>query len=407
MSARALQLLRLAVADLRRDGLLTACSVLMLAAALAPLLTLHGLENGVIGALIDRLDKDPTMRLVIPEVTGSQHYDAAWFEQVRRWPEVEFAIPNTRSIAGLVDLVAGRKAAGTPIQISLLPTAAGDPVLGGWMAPASLDRIVLSASAARKLGVTAGAPVTAVIERVRDGHSEPAIAILGVAGVLAAERHDGDAGFVALRFVEAVQDYRDGHAVAAFGWPGDGPPPAAGSYPLFRLYARSIRDVAAVVQRLQAQGIALLTREREVASALGLQDNLRAVLAIVSALAGFGYAVAMIALQIATVRRKRREYAVLKLIGYGRGWLAALPAVEVVLLGALGIGLAFVLYAACAAAIDWRFAAHFPVGTSAARLDAGRAAWIVGSAFLVSLIPAILAGAAVAAIDPGDELRDV
>ena len=63
MNPRLTQLLRLAWADLRRDGLLSLCSVLMLAASLAPLLTLHGLENGVIGALIERLDKDPAMRL--------------------------------------------------------------------------------------------------------------------------------------------------------------------------------------------------------------------------------------------------------------------------------------------------------------------------------------------------------
>jgi len=407
MRAQLAQLLRLAWADLRRDGLLSACSVLMLAASLAPLLTLHGLENGIVGALIERLDKDPAMRLVIPEVTGSQRYDLAWFEEVRRWPEVEFAIPSTRAIAGLVDLVAGTQASGSPVQVSLLPTAAGDPVLGGRAPPTRLDSLVLSAAAARKLGVGMGGKVTAVIERVRDGHTEPVLVVLDVAGVLPTERHDGDAGFVSLPFVEAVQAYRDGHAVAAFGWAGDAAAAPTAAYPLFRLYARSIRDVAALVQRLQAQGIGLLTRERELASALGLQGNLRAVLAIISALAAVGYAVAMVALQIATVRRKRREYAVLKLIGYGRRWLMALPSVEALLLSAGGIALAFVFYASAAAVVDLHFAAHFEAGASAARLDPMRGAWIIGLAFVISLIPAILAGSAVAAIDPGDELRDV
>ncbi|MEP7299985.1 MAG: ABC transporter permease [Caldimonas sp.] len=407
MTAPLAQLLRLAWADLRHDGLLSACSILLLAASLAPLLTLHGLENGVIGALVERLDKDPAMRLVIPEVTGSQRYDLAWFDAARRWPEVEFAIPNTRAIAGLVDLVAGTQAAGTPLQVSLLPTAAGDPVLAGQAPPATADRLVLSSSAARKLGVAAGAQVTAVIERVRDGRSEPVLAVLGVAGVLPAERHEGDAGFVALAFVEAVQAYRDGHAVAALGWPGDAAAPPVESYPLFRLYARSIGEVGVLVKRLQGQGISLLTRDREIASTLGLQGNLRSVLAIVSALAGLGYAVAMVALQIATVRRKRREYAVLKLIGYGRRWLMALPSVEALLLSAAGIGLAFVFHAVAAAVVDLRFAAHFEAGASASHLDATRLVWIIGLAFVISLIPAILAGGAVAAIDPGDELRDV
>ncbi|MBK8763536.1 MAG: hypothetical protein KA778_00105 [Burkholderiaceae bacterium] len=407
MNPRLTQLLRLAWADLRRDGLLSLCSVLMLAASLAPLLTLHGLENGVIGALIERLDKDPAMRLVIPEVSGGQRYDLAWFEQVRRWPEVEFAIPSTRAIAGLVDLVAGTQMAGTPVQISLLPTATGDPVLGGHAPAAALDQLVLSAGAARKLGLSAGAQATAVIERVRDGRTERVIAVLRVSGVLPPERHDGDAGFVSLPFVEAVQAYRDGHAVTALGWNGDGAAQPALNYPLFRLYARSIRDVAELTRRLQSQGVSLLTRERELASSLGLQRNLRAVLTIISVLAAFGYAVAMIALQVATVRRKRREYAVLKLIGYGRGWLTAMPALEALMLGVAGIGLAFVFYAIAASIVDLRFAAHFEAGASAVQLRAGQLGWIIGLSFLISLIPAILAGRTVATIDPGDELRDV
>ena len=84
-----------------------------------------------------------------------------------------------------------------------------------------------------------------------------------------------------------------------------------------------------------------------------------------------------------------------------------MPALEALMLGVAGIGLAFVFYAIAASIVDLRFAAHFEAGASAVQLRAGQLGWIIGLSFLISLIPAILAGRTVATIDPGDELRDV
>lgn len=407
------QLLRLAFADLRRDGLLSGCSALMLAASLAPLLTLFGLEHGVIGTMIERQDKDPAMRLIVPEVTGAHRFDAGWFQRVARWPEVAFVLPATRAIAGLVDLVpVAGDGARTPVRASVLPSAAGDPVTEGFGddrlagAASGPAAIILSAGAARKLAAVPGQRLDILISRSRGGVSEPATAAAEVRGVLPAQRYAGDAGFVASSLVEAIQAYRDGHAVPALGWAGDAPAPAIDSHPLFRLYTRSIRDVAAVSARLQAMDITPFTREGDIATTLGLQRNLIAVLLIVSSLAALGFTVAMMALQIATVRRKRREYAILQLIGYGRGWLVALSCAEAMLLAAAGITLALLLYAAAAASIDLHFAAHLSQGEQACRLSPPIAAALAGLAVLASLLPALLAGLAAAAIDPGDELRE-
>lgn len=408
-AARDLRLvLRLALADLRRDGLLSACSVLMLAASLAPLLTLFGLENGVIGTIVARQDKDPAMRLIVPEVGGGHHFDHDWFARVARWPEVAFVLPSTRAIAGLVDLVAwsGTAATGEPVRVSLLPSAEGDPVTADQPGLSGDDRIALTASAARKLGAGPGSRLQLLVERVRDGRSEPASTLLEVAAVLPVERYGGDAAFARLRLVESVQAYRDGHAVPMLAWRGDEPAPAASDYPLFRLYARSIRDVAVLAGRLQAEGISVFTRDSEIAATLGLQRNLLAVLLIVSLLAALGFMVAMIALQIATVRRKRREFAILQLIGYGRPWLAALPCAEAALLALAGIAVAFMLYLAAGWSIDLHFARYLTAGESACRLSPCQASLLACLALLASLLPSVMAGLAAASIDPGDQLRE-
>ncbi len=142
------QLLRMAAGDIRRDGVLSVCTAFTLAATLAPLLTLVGLELGAIGAMIERLDRDPSMRSILPEVTGANRFDRAWFTRVAAWPDVAFVMPNTRAIAGQVDLFAA--SAPAAVRASWLPTAAGDPVTANGAPPdLGLERAILSSQRPR------------------------------------------------------------------------------------------------------------------------------------------------------------------------------------------------------------------------------------------------------------------
>ena len=59
---RALQLGRLALFDLRHEWAITLCQVTALAALLAPLLVLYGLQQGVIGTLLERMDRSSNKR---------------------------------------------------------------------------------------------------------------------------------------------------------------------------------------------------------------------------------------------------------------------------------------------------------------------------------------------------------
>ena len=108
---RPAQLLRLAASDLRHERWLAFCAACVLAATLAPLAILLGLERGVIGTLVERQNRDPLMRQVLPEASGGQRFDAAWFARVARFPEASFVMPNTRAIANQVDLYADAAAA--------------------------------------------------------------------------------------------------------------------------------------------------------------------------------------------------------------------------------------------------------------------------------------------------------
>ena len=397
------QLLRLSWRDLWHERWLAVCAACVLAATLAPLWTLWGLERGVIGTLIERQDRDPLMREMVPTATGSGHFDAAWFEHVRQWPELAFVIPTIRSAAALVELFS--ETANAPVTLELRSTAAHDPLLAG-LTPPTGSTLVLSAEAAQRLNAKVGQTLTIPLKRERDGQSERAAVQVSVADVLPLAASDGASALAAPALLEAIESWRDGYRVQGFGEQGSGPAPARVVHPLFRMYAGSIREVETLAARLEAEGVSTRTRAREIASTLGLQRNLRTVLAMVAGITLAGAVVALAALQIATVRRKQREFALLKLTGHGRGWLVALPCVHAVVVALLGAVLALLVYAAAAAAINAYFAAHLVAGEAAVRLGPTEVAAGTLAAVLISMLPALWGGWRASNVEAADELRD-
>ncbi|WP_445682638.1 FtsX-like permease family protein [Radicibacter daui] len=396
-------LLRLILADIRHDRVAVLCQALSLAAVLVPLMVLLGLRSGVIGTLIDRMDNDPAMRLILPEVTGSSRFDAAWFTRWRGRPEVAFVLPNTRAIAGQVDLVT---AAGDSLLVSLNPTAPGDP-LGGGDAVTDAGRIALTTDTARRLKVTVGDPLVIAIERTRNGRIEPASHDAVVAAILAPEKASGTGAYVTLPLLLELQSYRDGYTVPGLGDHGNGPAPSTDAFALFRLYARSIRDVAPLAADLRAEGIQVSAREGEIASTLRLDANLRAVLTIIIVAAGIGIGISLLAGQLAALRKKRRDLAVLKLIGYGPGWLAGLPIGQVVAVSLLGGLLASLFFAGTAGAINHFFADSLGSGERACRLAPAEIIMILAATLAVALPAGLIAGWQAAHVDPAEEVRDV
>jgi putative ABC transport system permease protein len=408
MTIRIGQLLRLAFADLLHDRIVSFCQVVATAAVLAPLLVLFGLHNGIIGALIERLDRDPAMRLIVPEVTGANRFDDAWFARIGARTDVAFVLPNTRAIAGQVDLLRTDDSGDPPVRVSWLPTAAGDPLAaGGGPLAEGLGEVALTAAAAERLGVATGDAVDAVVERQRDGRIEPVRLRLAVRTIVAATLYDGIAAFVSLPLLQAVQAYRDGHALAALGWAGNGEAPAVTTHPLFRLYARSIRDVARLEKDLRAEGVVVVSRAAEIASALNLERNLVTVLLFIVALAILGFVLAVAANALAAVERKRKSMAVLRLIGYGSAWLIALPVLQAAILALAGVGLAAVGFAGVAAIVNATFADSLRVGEAACRLAPLQLLAAGAATAVVATLPAVLGGLAAARVQPSLELRNV
>ncbi len=400
---RSAALLRLAWHELWHERWMAISAACVLAACLAPLWTLWGLERGVIGTLIERMERDPQMRRITPLATGQHRFDAAWFDRVRTWPEVEFAIPTVRYAASLVDLFSD--AASEPLNTELHESAAGDPLLAGVRPPVE-RAMVLSHSAAQRLQVKPGDALSLALGRERLGQTERVRLDLSVADVLPVQAGSREMAMVSGGLLSDIEHWRDGYTVPGLGEQGQGLAPPRGTHARFRLHTRSIREVEAVAARLAAEGIPVEVDSPQIAATLGLQRNLRAILTLVGVVLVAGAAVALTALQVSTMQRKRREQALLNLTGHGAAWLVALPAVSAVAVALAGAALASLLYGAAAMAIDLHFAAHLASGEAAVRLGPdGLAAGFAG-AVLLSLPPALYGGWKASTVETADELRE-
>lgn len=211
---------RLALADLRDEWLLSFCICLATAAVLAPLLILFGLKSGAIDILRNRLIEDPRNREIRPKVTRT--YPEAWFSEVRKRPDVSFAVPLTRGVSSTVQAV--NTSAGLEAQLDLSPTGLGDAIVleNGGRVPRD-NECVLSSSAAGALSTKVGDKIQIRTSRRVDGQFQTAELDLRVAGILDLRAGGADVAYVPLKVLEAVEQYLDGGAVPEYGWSGKKP----------------------------------------------------------------------------------------------------------------------------------------------------------------------------------------
>lgn len=398
---RPLLIAGLAWQDYRREARLSACSVLALVAVIAPLLVLFGLKYGLVGSLTERLQRDPAVREIIP--LGGTRLQADFIEALGQREDVAFAIPRTRQIAATSELqVAPGEAR---VSVEMLPTAVGDPLLQGLPMPQTLQQVVLSHTAAEKLGITPGSQLQARFGRQRGGVLQWQQTTLQVLAVLPLAAFERDALFAQAALLEAVEDYRDGLAVAALGWPGTTATQAPRIYPGFRLYARALDDVEPLRQYLATEQVQVVTQAAQIAQVQALSRNLDLLFWLITTLALGGAVAATSAGALAAVERKQRELAVLRLLGVGSGALLLFLIIQALYSGLFASVLSALLYRLAEGGINHLFV-QVP-GDYASRLLPEHYLVALGAVLLASALAAALGGRRVARIDASQGIRDV
>ncbi len=410
----------LALKDYGHERLLSACAVLSLAAVLAPLLVLYGVKFGVISTMTDRLRNNPHNLEIIPVASG--HYNKAFLTELAQRSDVAFVLPKTRSIAATMALSPHEDGSMLRrVTVSLEPTATGD-VLMTRFAPPPLDiaapehafAVSLSAEAARKLKVQAGALLDGRVERARQGNIERATVTLWVASVLPLEAQQKDVAFIPLALLEATEDFRDGRAPQgdarlseAQGWTGDPLPDAERIYPAFRLYARTLDDVVSLQAYFHEKRIDVYTQAEQIATVKSLDTSLTLIFGLIGGAAALGFFASTSSNALAAVRRKERHLGILRLLGYTSCNIMAFPLCQSLLTAFLGSGLAAVLYFITASLIDRLFASNLQGLENICSLPPIHFAIGVLIVVTLSCIATLVPAARAANIEPSEVIRDI
>jgi len=396
-------LLNMALRDLIHDRKVALCIVFSLIAVIAPLLLLFGLKNGIVSQLRHDLLDDPRTREV--RMTGNGNYDLAWLNALAARPEVGFSIPLTRSLNTQADLVRDGQhfAAGAEV----IPSAKGDPLLRESGVLPHGSTVVLSNSAARKLDVKAGDTFRLFVSRKRDGQNQRTSLSVSVGAILDEARFARPALFVDLPLLVALEDYRDGFQVPLLGVTDGENARERRNFARARLYAATLDDVAPLAKWLESQHIEAITQAAQIEAVRAIDRVLRVIFAVIAWISASGCIASLIGAFIANIDRKRKDMAVLRLLGFRRQAVTLFIMIQALCLTGVAFIAGLLIYGAGSALFNHLLGANLPESAFVCHLDPGHFAAAFLSVLAVALGVAAIGALRALKIEPAESLREI
>ena len=397
--------MELAGRDLWFDRKVSLCIVASIIAVIAPLLLLFGLKNGVVTQLRDNLLSDP--RNLEIRMLGNGNLDQPWIDALKAQPATGFVMPLTRSLNTQADLVKDSQHFAADAEI--IPSAAGDPLLQGKVAPPqSMQDVVLSAAAAKKLQATPGDTLQLVVVRKLDGNNERGRITLTVSGVLDETAFGRPAALVTLDLLLAMEQFRDGAKMPAFGLDtGTEAIPAAPRFARARIYAKTLDDVAPLADWLQQRNIEVSTRARDIESVKAIDRVLSLIFAVIAWTAVIGCIASLIGAFLANIDRKRKDLALLRLLGFRRGAVGAYVMVQAALLTGIAFVIGYLAYLAGSSVFNRALGTNLADGAFVCHLENSHIALAFVSALLIATLVAGIGGFRAIHIQPAESLREI
>lgn len=383
---------------------MSGCFVLALSSVLAPMLILFGLKFGIVSTMVFELLENPTNREIRP--IGSGRYDDDWIDAYRNRRDVEFIIPKTRALAATIQLKSDNST--RILSTELLATSAGDPILKGLrQTPEGYHQLILSESAANKLKVSSGDVIDASLARQFQGKRERVHLPLTVIEIAAATVTSRNVAYVNLDLLVASENFKDGRAVQALDWDGNQEESDNRVYPSFRLYARSIYDVQAIVEELERQGVRVKANVAEIASVQSIDQNLSIIFWIIASVGAVGFSFSFGASLLANVDRKKKELSVLRLVGFKGSRIVLFPVMQACFTAMLGWLLAVLQYLVFEYLINAYLAPRLNIDQTLCYLLTEHFVWAFALTMITAIFTATLGGWRAAKIEPSDGMRDI
>jgi putative ABC transport system permease protein len=390
--------------DIWRDKKISLCMIAAVASVVGPLLLLFGIKYGVVSEMRTQLASQPQnleLRMI-----GSHSLDSEWFDQVRNQGFTGFVVPLTRSLNTIGDLRVSASAFVTDAE--LIPSLASDPLLKNETAPTGYETAVLSSAAAKKLSVQPGDRFSLIVSRKRDGQIERLFVELTTSSILEPSAFSRPAALLSPRLLVALEDFRDNKS-----WPAPGPftdgstPPDRDTYPRARIYAASMEDVPIMANWLSDQGIETSSRLAEIESIQAIDRLLGSLFSVIAWLGIIGCAASLTGAFTANIDRKRKDLALLRLIGYNRRSLFGYVIVQAMALSLIGFFLGAVFYLFGSQAFNSIIGQALPDVKNMSLITTTHGVIAVLLTLAVAFFVALVGGYMAMKVQPSESLREI
>ena len=395
-------LARLALSDLSYDRKVSFCIIASLVAVITPLLLLFSLKYGVISQLRHQLINDPTNLEV--KIVGNLNLSQDWFNWLKQQPETQFSIPLTRSLNTIIDL---KKDSNFIRNVELIPTDAGDPISQQTLQDEK--SAILSALSAEKLHVKAGENITLIATRNENGQEEKALLQLKVQAVLDEKQFPRAAIFVPIPLLIGVEDYRDGIKTPVF-------PEANGklneysreNFARARIYAKSLDDVAPLALKLREQyHIETRTESRAIENVKAIDSVLNIIFLVIASTSIIGCVLSLIGAFLANIDRKRKDIAMLRLIGFQQSAVIIYLIFQAIVLSSIAFILSYGLYLFGSQLFNQILGTSLSGSHFVSRLAPIHLCLAFIFSFLLAGVVAAIGAVRAVKIQPAESLRDV
>ena len=177
-------------------------------------------------------------------------------------------------------------------------------------------------------------------------------------------------------------------------------------YAGFRMYASSLENVSHLKSYLEGQGIAVTTEAERIDDVMRLDKYLSLIFWLIAVGSLVGGTACLLSNIYAGIERKRRELAVLRLLGLSGGAFIRFPLYTAGFFAIFGFLLAMTLFLCMATLINLLFGGHLQAGESLCRLAWWHPAVALGLTLAVSLLAGGIAAKRSIGVDPAEALRN-
>ena len=258
------------------------------------------------------------------------------------------------------------------------------------------------------MGLAEGGRFTGVVSRKLNGALETVRLPLVVSGVLPETLVAQNAVFVTLDLLVATEDYRDGHSVSLLGaMTGEPVAPGDRQFAGARLFVKDLDDVAAVARALRDQGVEVQTRAEDIDTVKAIDRVLGFIFHTIAGIAVTGFLISLAASLWANVERKRKDLALMRLVGFSAGSIAAFPAGQAVLVALSGAGLSLLAYSGVAMLLNATLSTNLAKDEFVCRLLPGHMGIAVALTVALALAASSIGGYRASRIEPAESLRDL